>query len=342
MFDLFLPDDIKGSDSLSASTSDVSSLGAPTSSPGGSRYVLFGERPATPSQDGRSKKKAGARTSGSTGGDGSPSLSSPPSSGKRWTRVPKPSSSDHHLPRSQTTGSPSLSIDDRRSIGSESATTMEGRPIIAATMERWIVDLTSRIDAGGLVDFFLTYRNVIKPLDLCRLLISRFEWALTPVVRPSSVRRSEDGEEPDPEAEAEARTKATKRIVRVRTFVVIRHWLLNHFEDDFLPSRELRSCLTAWLNAIAKDPRVVSAREEARIVKSLKKVVKQRKETFLGYNLVGRSNATAAEGAKEAADSGKEALREIKSASTLRGRGLTVPPASEGVSIPSSARGSSS
>jgi hypothetical protein len=45
-----------------------------------------------------------------------------------------------------------------------------------------------------------------------------------------------------------------KRIVRVRTFVAIRYWLLTFFNVDFLPNRELRLSLAGWLNALIRDP----------------------------------------------------------------------------------------
>ncbi|CAG8854401.1 33698_t:CDS:2, partial [Gigaspora margarita] len=72
---------------------------------------------------------------------------------------------------------------------------------------------------------FLTYRKFLTPIKLCKLLILRFDWAL-----------GGDDEE--------------RRIVRVRTFVVIRHWLLNYFAYDFIPCRALRTTLTKYLNSL--------------------------------------------------------------------------------------------
>lgn len=236
------------------------------------RFVVWGEQ----KPDLRSNHSG--RSSGGDAGPGS-GRGSPSVPNKRWTRAIRPHTGAHHYaaPSSDghatSTSSPAMSFDDGRSIASESSSTRVARGtapgtkmIMAATLERWIAELTSVLDVLALVAFFLTYRSVISPLDLCYLLISRFEWALA---------ASDLGPEEN----------AARRIVRVRTFVVIRHWLLNHFEDDFLRNRELRSCLTAWLNAIAKDDRVKAAPEDLRIVKSLKKVVRQRKETFVAYNL---------------------------------------------------------
>lgn len=106
--------------------------------------------------------------------------------------------------------------------------------IIAASIERWIAQLTSDLNYDELLIFFLTYRTYISALDLCHLLICRFHWALG---KPTS---SQD--------------ETVRRIVRVRTFVAIRYWLLTFFNVDFLPNRELRLSLASWLNALIRDP----------------------------------------------------------------------------------------
>ncbi|ORX62430.1 hypothetical protein DM01DRAFT_358238 [Hesseltinella vesiculosa] len=67
-----------------------------------------------------------------------------------------------------------------------------------------------------MTDFFLTYRSFISPTQHCKPLILRFRWAL-----------ENDGPE--------------RKIVRIRTFVMMRHWLLNYFVHDFIPSRDLRA-----------------------------------------------------------------------------------------------------
>ncbi|CAG8845132.1 42523_t:CDS:2, partial [Gigaspora margarita] len=97
--------------------------------------------------------------------------------------------------------------------------------IIMTTIEKLIEKLTSGIDYTFLTDFFLTYRKFLTPIKLCNLLILRFDWAL-----------GGDDEE--------------RKIVRVRTFVIIRHWLLNYFAYDFIPCRALRTTLTKYLNSL--------------------------------------------------------------------------------------------
>jgi len=108
------------------------------------------------------------------------------------------------------------------------------RVLLAATIERWIAQLTSDMDYDELLNFFLTYRSYISSVDLCHLLICRFHWTL----QKASSREDE----------------AVHRIVRVRTFVAIRYWLLTFFAVDFIPNRELRLVIADWLNTLLRDP----------------------------------------------------------------------------------------
>jgi hypothetical protein len=110
----------------------------------------------------------------------------------------------------------------------------EQKIIIAATIERWIAQLTSDLNYEELLDFFLTYRSYVDSVDLCHLFICRFHWALQQHTSPEDER--------------------VRRIVRVRTFVAIRYWLMTFFTVDFLPNRELRLLLANWLNALIRDP----------------------------------------------------------------------------------------
>ncbi|ETS65439.1 hypothetical protein PaG_00173 [Moesziomyces aphidis] len=132
--------------------------------------------------------------------------------------------------------------------------------LLAASASRLVAELTAEIDLRLRNDFFYTYRAFMTPLDLLELLILRFEWAISD---PTS-------------AEDEAR----RRIVRVRTYVVIKHWLQHHFDSDFLPNRALRQRLAAWLNAMAKDERITSRPADMNIVNSLRKIVRALKQTY--------------------------------------------------------------
>ncbi|CAG8475176.1 17223_t:CDS:2, partial [Dentiscutata erythropus] len=124
-----------------------------------------------------------------------------------------------------------------------------------ATIEKLIEKLTSGIDYTFLTDFFLTYRKFLTPIKLCKLLILRFDWAL-----------GGDDEE--------------RRIVRVRTFVAIRHWLLNYFAYDFIPCRALRTTLTKYLNSLPSHPLVKSSPRDQRIVQGLKRVIRRLKRMY--------------------------------------------------------------
>ncbi|KAF7977887.1 hypothetical protein HWV62_2432 [Athelia sp. TMB] len=128
------------------------------------------------------------------------------------------------------------------------------RVIAAATIERWIAQLTSDLNYDELLDFFLTYRSYINALELCRLLICRFHWSL--------------GKSP------ESKDDTVRRIVRIRTFVAIRYWLLTFFNVDFLPNRDLRVYLAAWLNALIRDPILKKHSDGLSIVRKLCKVAK--------------------------------------------------------------------
>ena len=121
---------------------------------------------------------------------------------------------------------------------SASTSTEVGEPkrqILAATIERWIAQLTSQLDHDELLTFFLTYRTYLSPVDLLQLLICRFHWAL-------EVDESMTQED-----------VLAKRLARVRTSTAIRFWLMTFFRIDWLYNRPLRLGLMNWLNALAKD-----------------------------------------------------------------------------------------
>ncbi|KAF7307777.1 hypothetical protein MKEN_01137800 [Mycena kentingensis (nom. inval.)] len=130
--------------------------------------------------------------------------------------------------------------------------------LVAATIERWIAQLTSDLSYDELLNFFLTYRTYISASDLCHLLICRFHWALQ---QPTS-----------------AQDESVRRVVRVRTFVAIRYWLLTFFSVDFLPDRDLRLQMANWLNTLSRDPILKKHSDGLSIVRKLKKVAKDCKK----------------------------------------------------------------
>ncbi|KAF9221832.1 ras GEF [Gyrodon lividus] len=161
---------------------------------------------------------------------------------------------------------PSLSI----STHDPSSNTSGRRVLIAATIERWIAQLTSDFNYDELLNFFLTYRTYISAVDLCHLLICRFHWSLS--------------------GHTTKQDEMARKIVRVRTFVAIRYWLLTFFMMDFLPNRELRLLLASWLNTLVKDPVLKKHQDGLSIVRKLIKVVKDCKEAHT-RRLHGSSSA---------------------------------------------------
>ncbi|KAK8077312.1 hypothetical protein PG996_003482 [Apiospora saccharicola] len=111
--------------------------------------------------------------------------------------------------------------DDRAIVRYASAT----GAVTAATPPRLVSEITSPcfLDYELLSDFFLTFRSFMEPADLLRMLIARLKWAL--------LRADEIG-----------------MVVRVRTFVAIRHWILNYFVDDFVVDYHLRITFCNLLN----------------------------------------------------------------------------------------------
>ncbi|KAI1427958.1 hypothetical protein F5Y12DRAFT_98836 [Xylaria sp. FL1777] len=116
---------------------------------------------------------------------------------------------------------------DDRSIVRYSPTT---KAVTAATPPRLVAEITSPsfLDYDLISDFFLTFRSFLDSIELLRLLIARLRWALS--------QNDESG-----------------MIVKVRTFVAIRHWILNYFVDDFVVDYHLRVTFCDLLNDFTDD-----------------------------------------------------------------------------------------
>ncbi|KAI1318062.1 hypothetical protein EDD11_007296 [Mortierella claussenii] len=127
------------------------------------------------------------------------------------------------------------------------------RVIMAATVEKLVEKLTSEIDYTFLTDFFLIYRLFITPMALLNLFILRFQWALI---------------DDSPQ----------RQIVRIRTFVTLRHWLLNYFGFDFMRSKKLRQALNVHLRALSKHPLVIDSPRDGRIVMELRRYAQSLKK----------------------------------------------------------------
>lgn len=120
--------------------------------------------------------------------------------------------------------------------------------ISAAIPTRIISQITSArfVDYHLLSDFFLTFRLFMSPSDLVTYLITRLRWAFN---------RDDD----------------TGRVVGVRTFVAIRHWLLNYFADDFVPSLPLREQFVRAMNELSKTVRDGGNPSDMKIIRELKR-----------------------------------------------------------------------
>lgn len=201
-----------------------------------------------------------------------------PTTKRRKSQIPFRNEASSSNRSSGLLGASSPSAENKKELSG--APTPRGKAtLLAASTACLVAEITAEYDANLRGDFFYTYREFMKPLDLLELLILRFEWAMSD---PTS-------------AEDEAR----RRIVRVRTYVVIKDWLQLHFEFDFLPNRALRQRLTTWLNTMAKDERILSRSADLSIVNSLRKIVRGLKQTYshsgvggLLLNDAGRMNGS--------------------------------------------------
>ncbi|KAK2023533.1 RasGEF domain-containing protein [Colletotrichum zoysiae] len=122
--------------------------------------------------------------------------------------------------------------------------------VTAATPPRLVAEFTSPsfLDYELISDFFLTYRTFLDAGDLLKLLMARLRWALD--------RNDEIG-----------------MVVRVRTFVAMRHWILNYFMDDFVIEYSLRVSFCDILNdmygEMSSDPQ--GRKVQLKILAELKK-----------------------------------------------------------------------
>lgn len=110
------------------------------------------------------------------------------------------------------------------------------KEITAANPARIVAQISSEsfMDYELVSDFFLTFRSYLSTSNLLSLLLARLEWAIN--------RPQDDG-----------------RIIRIRTFAALRHWILNYFVDDFVASRDLRIQFCNRINSMYID---VKARSE--------------------------------------------------------------------------------
>ncbi|CAO3632709.1 unnamed protein product [Cunninghamella echinulata] len=125
----------------------------------------------------------------------------------------------------------------------------------SATVEKLVEIITKDIDTDLLMDFFLTFRQFLTPIKLCKLLILRFRWAL--------LNNDDD-----------------RRLVRIRTFVVIRYWLTHYWEHDFMTSRTLRFMLCTFLSQLRSHPTILNSPRDENIIRNLRNVLKRQRKLY--------------------------------------------------------------
>lgn len=113
-----------------------------------------------------------------------------------------------------------------------------------------LITSSNEIDYQLIGDFFLTYRSFICPQSLLKILILRLNWCIQQASDLSHEKLQNIG-----------------KLTLIRTFVTIRHWLLNYFNEDFLNSKDLRLIFINSINLIKSDDLFIQ-----RIISNLKKL----------------------------------------------------------------------
>jgi GDP/GTP exchange factor required for growth at low temperature len=110
-----------------------------------------------------------------------------------------------------------------------------------------IVQLTSPdiIDYNLICDFFLTYRSFVEPQQLLDLLLTRLIWSLQYCNGTT------------------AKNVTLGKLVLLRTFVVLRHWLINYFFDDFVGNSVLCDKFVTNMNELIESELVQKSPETA-------------------------------------------------------------------------------
>jgi hypothetical protein len=121
------------------------------------------------------------------------------------------------------------------------------------------------IDYSAMSDFFLAFRIFLSADQLLELLFTRLAWAVDLHDRSRTIEGGVGG------PGSSATRDETGRDVCVRTFVMLRHWVLNFFADDFVPSFRLRSKFSGAINRLYMWNKVQDDTQIRRIFEQLKK-----------------------------------------------------------------------
>lgn len=140
------------------------------------------------------------------------------------------------------------------------------------TLRALIVQMSSPevIDYNLLCDFFLTYRTFSDSHSVMKLLLIRLIWALQYI--------NSGNEE----------TEKVGKLVLLRTFVVIRHWVLNYFIDDFESDEKLCDLFLQNINSLTQQSNFISEDQiyEFKIITDLKVHFLTQINEFFGQNIL--------------------------------------------------------
>lgn len=126
------------------------------------------------------------------------------------------------------------------------------KDVAAATKIRIIAQISSEsfMDYDLVSDFFLTFRSYMTTFEVLDYLLARLKWSVG--------RLSDDG-----------------RIIRIRTFAALRHWILNYFAEDFVVNRHLRLRFCEEVNdlydSVRNRPRGMAGVSDLKILQDLKR-----------------------------------------------------------------------
>ncbi|KAJ3095818.1 hypothetical protein HDU97_006478 [Phlyctochytrium planicorne] len=172
--------------------------------------------------------------------------------------------------------------------------------INSATCERLIDYLTSSFDHFYILEFFLTYRLFITPVNLLKSIFLRIRWATA---------------EPDMES---------KKQVRLRSMAVLRYWVSTFFNEDFAQSKKLRYLLATNVKSFL-GPYMLncSNASETRVFKSLEILIKHQfvalKEELQVARLSGRrSRASSSSLMRNTGDSNRPSSHDSSGSSSIR------------------------